>query len=244
MKLTPLRIGFGASFIIHVVAFGAVAWFEVTRHPPALNQEDSPAVLTIIAAPLEPEILPASPVSRPAAVAIPPEPETVPTPPSTPVAPSKPIEATVPTETVKAIVPVAPTPPAPPRTQPVQLASAESRHEVPGDGSSKTPGSDLITSEAHVSVPVKARPNYLKNPEPIYPAAARRRHQEGTVLLKVKVTAAGQTASVTVEHSSGFSLLDEAAERAVREWEFQPAKVGSQPVDSEIEVPIRFQLAD
>jgi periplasmic protein TonB len=89
---------------------------------------------------------------------------------------------------------------------------------------------------------VKARPNYLKNPEPIYPLAARRRHQEGLVLLAVIATTRGRAARVEVKQSSRFPLLDETAIQAVRGWEFEPARIGALAVESEIEVPVRFKL--
>jgi len=84
----------------------------------------------------------------------------------------------------------------------------------------------------------------LKNQEPHYPAAARRRHQEGLVLLTVTVDAQGRVGRAGVKRTSGFPLLDEAALQSVRTWEFDPARLGSQPVESEIEVPVRFKLAD
>ena len=243
MKQTSLQIGFGASFIIHALAFGAVAWYGVVKHPPAIELEDSSPILTLIAAPLETEISSKPPVNQPVVVAIPSQPEpSVPPPAITPVVTPEPIQATV--EPLKPIVPANPDPPVTMPAHPVEMASAAPQHNLRGDGSSQIPGPDPATSEAQVSVAAKAHPKYLSNPEPRYPTAARRRHQEGTVLLKVKVTAAGQTAAVTVEHSSGFPLLDDAAVRAVHDWQFQPAQVGDQPVNSDIEVPIRFKLAD
>lgn len=89
---------------------------------------------------------------------------------------------------------------------------------------------------------VEAKPNYLKNPEPDYPELARRRHQEGLVVLVVKVTAQGRAERVEIKKSSGFSLLDDAALEAVRDWEFQPARLGALALESEIEVPVRFEL--
>jgi protein TonB len=89
---------------------------------------------------------------------------------------------------------------------------------------------------------IRAKPNYLKNPEPVYPELARRRRQEGLVLLAVKITAQGRAERVEIKKSSGFSLLDNAAVEAVCDWEFQPARIGSLALESEIEVPVRFEL--
>jgi outer membrane biosynthesis protein TonB len=73
---------------------------------------------------------------------------------------------------------------------------------IRGDNRSVKTGPDATTVEARPSL--LAKPNYLKNPEPSYPPLARRRHQEGLVLLAVKVTAQGPPAEVALKQSSGF----------------------------------------
>ncbi len=88
-----------------------------------------------------------------------------------------------------------------------------------------------------------SEPRYLHNPEPTYPSAAKRRHQEGTVVLLVALDANGRADSIDVKQSSGFSILDDAATRAVRRWKFDPAQSGGRPVPSKVQVPVRFQLS-
>ena len=83
---------------------------------------------------------------------------------------------------------------------------------------------------------------YLRNPEPRYPVSARRRGEQGTVLLKVLVTREGGAASVNVEKSSGSSALDQAALDAVKGWRFVPARQGAHPVEAWVLVPIVFRL--
>ena len=82
----------------------------------------------------------------------------------------------------------------------------------------------------------------VANPAPRYPFSARRRGQEGRVVLRVEVDPAGRAADVSVAHSSGVSALDRAAADAVRRWRFQPARRGGVPVVGRIEVPILFRL--
>ena len=89
-----------------------------------------------------------------------------------------------------------------------------------------------------------ARPRYASNPAPEYPASARRRREEGTVLLHVQVSAAGRAERVELARSCGHPALDEAALRAVRDWAFEPARIGPRAVACEIEVPVRFELRD
>jgi protein TonB len=73
------------------------------------------------------------------------------------------------------------------------------------------------------------------NPPPDYPAAARRRRCEGTVVLLVEVAPDGAVAAVTVRTTSGHLLLDQAAVAAVRAWRFDGGPAA-------VEVPIAFVL--
>lgn len=88
-----------------------------------------------------------------------------------------------------------------------------------------------------------AQPDYLQNPSPAYPLLARRNGWEGTAVLRVDVTTTGTAAQVALLQSSGHSVLDEAATAAVRRWRFRPARLGNDPVDSEVDVPVRFLLS-
>jgi len=90
--------------------------------------------------------------------------------------------------------------------------------------------------------PVRTVASYAHNPKPAYPTEARRRNQEGLVLLLVEVSAQGRASGVTVRESSGFRILDKAALRAVRGWTFRPALRNGVPVASTVEVPVRFFL--
>ena len=84
--------------------------------------------------------------------------------------------------------------------------------------------------------------DYLQNPKPGYPMSARRNGEQGTVLLRVVVTREGRAASVSIEKSSGFAVLDRAAADAVKGWRFVPARRGTQPVEAPVLVPIVFSL--
>jgi protein TonB len=82
----------------------------------------------------------------------------------------------------------------------------------------------------------------LSNPPPAYPTEARRDHQEGRVLLRVLVSAEGQSREVSIDQSSGFSRLDEAAVAVVRNWRFIPGQRGDTAVEASVLVPIIFKL--
>lgn len=83
---------------------------------------------------------------------------------------------------------------------------------------------------------------YLRNPAPPYPPLSRRLHEQGRVLLRVRVSADGEAREVRIESSSGSERLDRAALDAVRRWRFSPARRGSEPVEGMALVPIDFAL--
>jgi protein TonB len=59
------------------------------------------------------------------------------------------------------------------------------------------------------------------------------------------VRADGSVAEVSVAQSSGFAQLDDSALKTVREsWHFIPARLDGVPVESWVEVPIRFVLGN
>ncbi|HEY4214651.1 MAG TPA: TonB family protein [Steroidobacteraceae bacterium] len=83
---------------------------------------------------------------------------------------------------------------------------------------------------------------YLKNPAPVYPAASRRQHEQGTVTLKVRVSSQGTALEVQLDHTSGSAALDTAAINAVRLWRFVPAQRGATPVEAWVLIPVEFAL--
>lgn len=83
---------------------------------------------------------------------------------------------------------------------------------------------------------------YLRNPAPAYPALSRRQREQGKVVLRVLVNAAGGAETVSIHTSSGFGRLDAAALEAVKQWKFVPARQGDRPVPAWVLVPISFTL--
>ena len=84
--------------------------------------------------------------------------------------------------------------------------------------------------------------DYLNNPSPPYPAAARRLRLQGTVVLRVTVSDSGLPLEIRVVQSSGASILDQAALKVVRDWTFVPARQGVEKISAAVDVPIRFVL--
>lgn len=77
---------------------------------------------------------------------------------------------------------------------------------------------------------LSARPDYGANPKPPYPMLARRRGEQGLVLLRVHVRVDGSVAEAEIKQSSGSTLLDDAALHTVREScvLFPPSSTASQ----------------
>lgn len=82
----------------------------------------------------------------------------------------------------------------------------------------------------------------LSNPKPPYPAMSRKKGEQGTVMLKVCVSAIGQVDSVAVAKTSGFERLDSAAASTVERWRFYPARKGGQAIPMCYQLPVRFTL--
>ena len=87
-----------------------------------------------------------------------------------------------------------------------------------------------------------AVPLYKVNPPPRYPAAARRRGQQGTVVLSVHVDEHGRVSNLWLFESSGHISLDTAALQAVKDWIFEPGMQGGSTVAMWVNVPVRFEL--
>jgi len=79
---------------------------------------------------------------------------------------------------------------------------------------------------------------------PVYPRISRRRGEEGTVTLSIKVLANGTAAEVTVLQSSGHTRLDKAALEAAQKTLFTPAQRLGRNVDSSTELSFTFRLTD
>ncbi len=89
-----------------------------------------------------------------------------------------------------------------------------------------------------------SKPRFAAPPQaPEYPTQARRRKQEGVVLVEVRLDARGGQRARAVLKSSGFPALDEAALDAVARWQFLPEQNNGLGVPSRVQIPVRFALA-
>jgi len=84
--------------------------------------------------------------------------------------------------------------------------------------------------------------DYLQNPPPVYPRLSQRLKEHGEVLLRVRVGVDGEPLEISLQQSSGHARLDQAAQKAVSQWRFEPAKSNGKPVIAWVVVPFEFAL--
>jgi protein TonB len=79
------------------------------------------------------------------------------------------------------------------------------------------------------------------NRPPRYPAESLERGERGAVVLRIRVSEAGQVVEVLVERSSGYPLLDAAAVEAAYAWRYAPARMDGAPVSALVRQTVRFE---
>lgn len=135
---------------------------------------------------------------------------------------------------------------APPSTsESAPSAVAGPTHAAPGAASAAlAPAAALGTTArtAETVVPPSAEADYLHNPPPTYPRMSRRLGEQGTVVLRVRISAQGLPEQVALRTSSGFARLDQAALDAVPRWRFVPGQRNGVAEAMWFNVPVRFVL--
>jgi protein TonB len=76
--------------------------------------------------------------------------------------------------------------------------------------------------------------------QPVYPAAAKITHTQGTVQLAAIIGRDGSIQDLRVV--SGHPLLAQAAVDAVRQWRYRPYILNGQPVEVETQISVNFTL--
>lgn len=231
--------------LIGVLAVGLVALAHVAVGY-SLMQTLAPAPLPPSARTVEVTLMAARP--KPAAV----------TPP--PVAPaSQPVATPPPAQPVEPVADeIAPAPPAkitpekprnprrPPARKPAPAVTepppAPTQIQTAAIEATRAPAEPLNTASEPPTSAVNFSADYLQNPPPAYPLAARRRGLEGRVVLHVQVLENGRCGDISIKQSSGHELLDNAALQAVKEWRFIPAQRGDTAITARVDVPIHFKL--
>jgi TonB family protein len=74
----------------------------------------------------------------------------------------------------------------------------------------------------------------ISSPQPVYPTIAREKRIQGSGMFKLSVAKDGRVDSIQIVKSTGSKILDDAAEKALRQWRFKPGAV------TKVNVPINF----
>ncbi len=137
-----------------------------------------------------------------------------------------------PTFPVQAPPPKPPAPkPAPPKPQPPKPHPQQA-----------TPAPAQPTQQAATAAPQTLsifQVSYSVRPVPVYPARERRAGHHGTTQIRAFIDASGVPQQVTVERSSGYPALDEAAVEAMRK-----ARVNTGGRAFSVTGPFEFKLAE
>jgi periplasmic protein TonB len=205
---------------------------------PSPREHMEPVVPTPLPAPAPPPREHVDTPAPPVAVPIPP----APTPGPLPSPPQK--------LTTEAL-PLPPVAPPPPRTVQRRVAARPMPPRAPANVTSAPPAAATTMATASAAgavgaalVPARPVAGMESDRPPVYPESARRRGQQGRVILRVSVAPDGNPVQVQVGRSSGFTTLDDAALDAVRRWRFVPAMRAGQPVQAVAEVPVLFRLEE
>ncbi|MBX3505510.1 MAG: TonB family protein [Parvibaculum sp.] len=245
-----LRGPVAASLFLHVsVAAVLLGWWQTAGTSAPQGIPDGMSVTFVeLSAPAPARVERAAP-SQAAPPA--PQPEILPDPVSRPVP-----------ETITEAIPlpelVAPRPERKPAPQPrISEARAPAADTAPafrtasfappdardGDGAGTRAGLAPHSGAEESEIVTLTEPRYRVPPRPpAYPRRARDLGQEGTAMIRVRLDLAGNPAEISLLESSGYALLDHAAMKAARDWQFEPERRGGRPVAAFVHIPVRFAL--
>lgn len=129
--------------------------------------------------------------------------------------------------------------------RPPQVAKPAPQSALPSMASVSRPPAQAQSVPARVTPRevFSQQPSFVSPPPaPRYPSQARRRNQQGVVLVEVRLDALGRQRELKLLRSSGVASLDSAALEAVSGWRFRPEMLDGQSVPSRVQIPIQFAL--
>ena len=145
---------------------------------------------------------------------------------------------------VKAVVQRPPAPRAGPVKRSAVSPSSVAKAAAPTKPSSAASTPVVPPAAATLREVFSSQPQFAQAPPaPVYPSQARRRNQQGVVLVEVRLGARGEQRERRPLRSSGVSSLDQAALSAVAGWQFRAEVRDGQAVPSRVQIPIQFTLA-
>jgi protein TonB len=141
---------------------------------------------------------------------------------------------------------VAPTPKVVVAPQPQQVSTAPvpPSPRMPDPTPPSTPAAAPAAAPAGPVSVGNLAAKMLSATPPRYPMEARRKREQGMVVLRLVLSEDGKVANITLHRSSGFASLDQAALDAVRRWRWSPTLRDGRAVEVTGLVQIPFVLKD
>lgn len=134
-------------------------------------------------------------------------------------------------------------------TQPSLNSLAPVAPSTAATSSDRPSAAATATSTASVTNPAPARlelpssdANYLNNPKQPYPPVSRRMGEQGKVVIRALIGADGVAQEATIQQSSGFDRLDQAALATALRWRYVPGKRAGVAETMWFNVPFLFVL--
>ena len=216
----------GAVVLGHVGVAWLVSSSVLTRVVPASTPDNVIMASVVMDAPAAPKPEPARPPIQP-----PTKPEPKPQPQAKPISPQ-----------VKPAPVMSPT--APSDAAPIVPSAALAAPAAPATPAAPPAGNQRPANNATAAAVVlpSTSADYLNNPAPPYPRQSKRLSEEGTVVIRVLITAEGRAEKAEIRTSSGYARLDDTALTTVKAWRFVPGKRNGLPEAMWFNVPIRFVL--
>ncbi|HEX6885612.1 MAG TPA: TonB family protein [Planctomycetota bacterium] len=118
---------------------------------------------------------------------------------------------------------------------PVAEAAGEGAEAAPVPVAELPPAVEPAPASVHEPVP-------RHTPAPGYPRLARRAGEEGSVLCRLHLDAAGAVRAVEVVESSGHARLDEAVRETLATWSFEPRREDGRAVPGSLLHRVTFRL--
>lgn len=102
---------------------------------------------------------------------------------------------------------------------------------------------NLIGTSAPTTPKLMQKPTFKAKPTPVtYPRLAKRRGQQGKVLVEVWINDKGDQIKHFIVDSSGFSSLDSAALTAIANWKFDVSTEQGYAIAHRVQIPVNFTL--
>jgi TonB family protein len=123
--------------------------------------------------------------------------------------------------------------------------AAFSQDEQEAPAPTQSPASDSSQSNAPAAKPVRVPGNVasamlIHQVAPVYPAAAKEQHIEGTVVLHALIGKDGTLRAL--RYVSGPPALMQSAMEAVKQWQYKPTLLNGEPVDVDTTISVVYTL--